>query len=244
MNNTTISENGYNETDKVNTPKLKAGMIPVYYDSGIWKKADENNTDKQWYDYENKKWANIVTVADSDSKLRDAEVGTEIPMEKITTFFVWIPRYAYSITSGYQKGSTENGSIDITFLKGNTNVGVDGNIYGTDYDETKLSAGDTTPKIVHPGFSFDNRELTGIWVAKFEASGTNASGQAVGNANSESSTPVAVDTSTYVKILPSVVSWRHITIGETEYQSMRMSSNTEKYGWTIIKHNRKCIWSI
>lgn len=243
LNTITISEKGYNETYGVNEPKLKTGMIPVYYENGVWKKADEKNTNKQWYDYENKQWANIVTVADSDRELREAEVGTEIPMNKITTFFVWIPRYAYSITSGYKQGSEGTGSIDITFLKGNTNVGVDGKGYETDYDETNLKAGDVTPRIVHPGFTFGDNQLTGIWVAKFEASGTNINQEAVGNASSSSSTPVAVDSTTYVKILPSVISWRHISTGEAQYQSMKMSSNIEKYGWTnqvnshLIKNN-------
>ena len=233
MNGITISETGYSEADKVNKPNLKSGMIPVYYDESdkVWKKADENNTDKQWYDYENKKWANIVTVADEDKDLREVEVGTEIPMEKITTFFVWIPRYAYSITSGYQQGNGATGSIDITFLKGNTNIGTDGNTYATDYDETKLNAGDTTPKIVHPGFTLGNSQLNGMWVAKFEASGINGSGEIVGNASSTSSS-TASTTGAYVTIKPSVPSWRHITIGESEYQSMQMSSNQEKYGWT------------
>ena len=217
-----VSESGYSEEDEVNSPNLKEGMIPVYYDEAnkVWRKADETNKgENKWYDYhtEAKQWANIVTVADEDSYLRDAEVGTEIPMEKITTFFVWVPRYAYSITSGYKQGSTDSenktGTIDVTFLKGNTNVGTDGVTYPTDYDETTLNAGDVTPKIVHPGFTLGNSQITGIWVAKFEASGLNGE-QAVGNASSSSSTPVAVAEDTYVRILPSQISWRHITIGK------------------------------
>ena len=235
IQNYIISEEGYDEEGKVNKPRLKNGMIPVYYENGVWKKADENNTDKKWYNYEEKRWANIVTVADEDEALRNVEVGTEIPVEKITTFFVWIPRYAYSITSGYKEGNGATGSIDVTFLKGNTNKGEDGTEYPTDYGEEKLEKGAKTPKIVHPGFKMGSTELTGIWVAKFEASGEDKNGNAVGNANSEENkeqfTP---DESTYVRILPSKISWRHITIGESEYRSMQMSENTEKYGWTNV----------
>ena len=235
INGTIISEEGYDEQTGVNKPNLKSGMIPVYYDEAnkVWKKADENNKDNQWYDYDNKKWANIVTVADTDKDLREAKVGTEIPMDKITTFFVWIPRYAYSITSGYQQGNGATGSIDITFLKGNTNIGTDGNTYETNYDESKLNPGDTTPKIVHPGFTLGNSQITGMWVAKFEASGTTSDGTAVGNSTDASSyKPIKPDDTTYVRILPSKISWRDITIGESEYRSMQMSSNQEKYGWT------------
>ena len=229
---------GYSEEFKVNVPKLQEGMIPVYYDetAKVWRRADETNKGTvKWYDYEAKQWANIVTVSDEDANLREAEVATEIPMEKITTFFVWIPRYAYSITEGYKQGSTEEaevtGKIDVTFLKGSSNIGSDNVTYETDYDESEIEAGEETPKIVHPGFTSGNSQLTGIWVAKFEASGLNG-GQAVGNASSSSSIPVTVGSDTYVRILPSQISWRHITIGEAEFQSMRMSENADKYGWT------------
>ena len=218
-----------------NEPNLKDGMIPVYYDetNKIWRKADESNKNKQWYDYDNKKWANIVTVSEADKNLRRAEVGTEIPMEKITTFFVWVPRYAYSITSGYRQGNGATGSIDVTFLKGNTNIGADGKTYEADYDETKLSAGNKTPKIVHPGFTIGNSQLAGLWVAKFEASGTTSNGTAVGNADGSSTyNPVKPDSTSYVKILPSKISWRDITIGESEYRCMQMSASQDKYGWT------------
>ncbi len=50
-----------------NPPELNGDMIPVYYEktsdtTGEWKKADINNTNNDWYDYNNQKWANAVTV--------------------------------------------------------------------------------------------------------------------------------------------------------------------------------------
>ncbi len=57
-----------NNLDKsgANEPKLTSNMIPVYYDetSETWKKADPNNNKKEykWYDYNQKMWANAVTV--------------------------------------------------------------------------------------------------------------------------------------------------------------------------------------
>ncbi len=54
-----------------NAPELTSNMIPVYYDSNndVWKKADINNLDQNnlWYDYNNKMWANAVTVASSSN---------------------------------------------------------------------------------------------------------------------------------------------------------------------------------
>ncbi len=251
MSTVLVSEEGYNEEAKVNQPKLAEGMIPVYYDetAEIWKVAQKDNKgENKWYDYDTKQWANIVTVSDENAKLRTAAVDTEIPMEDITTFFVWIPRYAYSINAGYYKTSDEETPtqtnekkkegterIDITFIKGNTNVGIDGTVYPRNYDESKLEAGDKTPKIVHPAFTFGDEELTGIWVAKFEASGTTEDGTAVGNAEGGNIENVKEpDESTYVKVLPNVVSWRHISVGECQYQSMSMKDNKAAYGWSSI----------
>ena len=228
MNGAEVSSDGYDYSTRVNAPKLKDGMIPITYDSNKWVVADKNNSNKSWYDYDNKKWANICTVDSSNASYRTATVGNEIPLEDMTTMFVWIPRYAYSINSS-------NNKIDVTFLVGNTNRDVDSTTYKTDYDaETEVQDG-KTPMIVHPGFRIGNSELTGIWVAKFESSGTNTDGNYVGNGTSSSnSQQYAPDGTTYVKSLPSVTSWRYITIGESQYQCMQMSSNTTAYGWSGV----------
>lgn len=112
----------------------------------------------------------------------------------------------------------------------------------TDYDATKLNAGDVTPMIVHPAFKLGDKELTGIWVAKFEASGVNDLSKTdttvvenwtnyVGNRSATSSTPVAVTDNTVLTIKPSVPSWRDITIGDAQTQSMKLTNSTS-YGWT------------
>lgn len=228
MNGAEVSSDGYDYSTRVNAPKLKDGMIPITYDSNKWVVADKNNNNKSWYDYDNKKWANICTVDSTHSSYRTAEVGTEIPVEAMTTMFVWIPRYAYSINSS-------NNKIDVTFLVGNTNRDVDSTTYKTDYDaETEVQDG-KTPMIVHPGFRIGSSELTGIWVAKFESSGTNTDGNYVGNGTSSSNSQQYVpDGTTYVKSVPSVVSWRYITIGESQYRCMQMSGNSTAYGWGSV----------
>ena len=74
-----------------NMPKLDTNMIPVYYDetTETWKKADGSNENNNWYDYNNKKWANSVTVSEeSRSKYLSANPGIEIPMEDILTMQV------------------------------------------------------------------------------------------------------------------------------------------------------------
>ena len=245
MENLIISKDGYNSLAGVNEPKLRSGMIPVKWNGSLWVKADKNNTNYDWYQYgtttNTKKWANIVTVKANGTKTRleyeNAEVGTEINQEDITTMFVWIPRYSYKIANGYQtpnedspattnSNSTKN--IEITFLKGNTNIGSDGVTYNKDGDTTQ-------DKIVHPGFTMGDVELRGIWVAKFEASGLDSEGNAVGNISSTSSDAIEPDSSTYVRILPSKISWRHISAGESQYQSIQMSAdNGNDYGWNSV----------
>ena len=83
-----------------NEPVLDSAMIPVYYDesSSSWKKADSSNKDNNWYNYNEKKWANSVTVSSTNrSKYLSASVGTKISMDDILTMQVWIPRYKYKV---------------------------------------------------------------------------------------------------------------------------------------------------
>ena len=68
------------------------------------------------------------------------------------SMWVWIPRYQYDIPATYEH--TKNaGSISISFLNGTSTTATGSNI-------------------VHPAFTFGSTQLKGIWVAKFEASGT------------------------------------------------------------------------
>ena len=227
INNGNVSniptEPEWDSIGKVNRPELVEGMIPVYYENGVWKKADTTNENEamKWYSYteENKQWANVVTVESSNlSKYANAEIGTEIAQSEITAMFVWIPRYSYEI-----KGEKD---IEISFLKGTSN---------------KEANGQETAKIVHPVFTDGSknnyaeggwdRELTGYWVAKFEASGVE-NGNFVGNGSStQNSSTQEATPGTYVRILPNVISWRYITIGDAQYRCMQMSRNTEAYGW-------------
>ena len=219
---------GYNETEGVNSPKLAKGMIPIKYNGTNWVVCAE--TDEDWYQYDttNKKWANVM-LSDGTYKAGQVGEGQVVQESELGSMFVWIPRYAYQITKGYQQGSaaTEK-EISVTFLAGNTNQDVDGNSYG----KATASVDTSTTKVVHPGFTLGQRELTGIWVAKFEASGTNASGNAVGNGTSEKNEQQYVaDETTIVKSLPSKISWRHITIGDSEQRCIDITTtNKDVYG--------------
>ncbi len=137
-------------TGKVNKPKLMTGMTAIKFNEPTGdEKTNEGSivkttdTDIAWYDYDAKKWANAQT-----------EDGS---------MWVWIPRFAYKINSS-------NKTFDIVFLKDITNNYVENGI-----EKNAETEGYT----IHPAFKnesstgYENggwdKELTGIWVSKFEA---------------------------------------------------------------------------
>ena len=81
-----------------NAPLLAEGMIPIKWDGSNWVKADSTNSNNDWYDYVNKKWANAVMVnASSRSKYMSAANGTTITESDALAYYVWIPRYSYKL---------------------------------------------------------------------------------------------------------------------------------------------------
>ena len=96
-----------------------------------------------WYDYENQKWANVVTVNDN-----------------AITYWTWIPRYMY-----YANGSTEE--IYFVDLDNNCTLKKDGT------ETTYTSSGDTLTVdektyTISDAFKFDNKKLKGYWISKYE----------------------------------------------------------------------------
>lgn len=138
-----------------NEPSLVEGMIPIVYDEfkKIWIKADYND----WYDYDIKKWANAVMVTDSSrDNYINAKVGTEVKEEDILTYLVWIPRYRYKLFNS-SFSNIDPVEIQIAFEGKNYNKS-NGSIDGE--------------WLTHPAFTFGDNELAGIWVGKFETTGT------------------------------------------------------------------------
>ena len=217
INSSAPSTDGYNESKEVNSPKITQGMIPVKWNGTNWQVCSQD--DNEWYSYKDKKWANIML---SDGKYKSDTVNVEqvVKDDELGSMYVWIPRYAYTVDNTSKK-------MNVTFVKGNTNEGVNGETFTTDESvDTK------TTKLVHPGFNLGGTALTGIWVAKFEASGTDKNGNAVGNASSTSNEEqYHPDETTIAKSLPNKISWRHITIGESEKRSMDITTtDKDKFG--------------
>ena len=184
-----ITDGSYNKEKGVNEPRILSGMTEVMFNlpegsnKGTVIKSGETGFDESnWYDYTNSKWANTVT-----------EDGS---------YWVWIPRFAYKITYADSSNKSSGGTIDIKFLLGTTDE-----YYTDDTKTTKATAkraksateevDTTTDYYVHPAFTNESnigyanggwdKELTGIWVAKFEA----------GYASGNNSAPVKASSANY-----------------------------------------------
>ena len=141
------------------TPELDDGMIPVVIDnsgSETTVKTIKRN-DSNWYNYESKKWANVVlTTSSSRSKYLDT-TDVSVSKDDILAYYVWIPRYKYKIWTTTVSSKGKEQSIDIIF---------------EDKDISKSTGTTVGSYLTHPAFTFGGTELNGIWVGKFETTGT------------------------------------------------------------------------
>ena len=105
-------------------------------------KNNGSNMPSNWYNYSNSRWANIV-VTDGTVKNGKIENAT------MTTYYTWIPRYEFTITSS-QYAQPAAGRTEVRFISGTSK-------------ET-----DTGYKIPE-AFKFNEQELTGYWAMKYTA---------------------------------------------------------------------------
>ena len=146
-------------------------MVPIKYENDNWVVADIK---EEWYDYDKKEWANAVVLNTSK------KVGDTVSEEEIDLWYVWIPRYTYTIFNG-NNGSVNEQEIKIKFESGTNSSGTvkcvdavsgSGNSSETCTDATNGSIKNGTSTYTHPAFTFGDEQLTGFWVGKFEISGS------------------------------------------------------------------------
>ncbi len=204
-------------------PVLKEKLIPVEIsNNGEVRYADIS---KEWYKYENKRWANAVILNEGVS-YQEGDIITESDIE---SYFVWIPRYKYQIfdegnyTTYIESKPTESIAKEIQ-IEFETN-------------EVEASIGSTKGEwLTHPAFT--NFDVNGIWVGKFE---TGYKG-----ATSFSSAQVNTADSSKVIIKPNVYSWRNSTVSnifKTAYNYNReldshMMKNTEWGALAYLSHSK------
>ena len=231
----TYRETLLNGTDPVITDKL----IPVVIsDTGVVTKAD---TSKEWYSYENKKWANSVILKDESVVYKNGET---IPDSNIESYFVWIPKYSYQLFdlgnySSLTSISDKTQEIKIKFGTNNTSDSISGECT-TPFENNQGIAGSSGnckvgDYMTHPAFlAFGT---TGLWVGKFETGYDGATTTTAAQVNS-------VYTSKII-IKPNVYSWRNITVGNMfknsyDYQrnlDSHMMKNTEWGAVAYLQHS-------
>ena len=163
-----------------NRPVLAEGMIPITYDGTNWVKADEYGNYSDWYDYNNKKWANAVMVTSSKrDTYMNANAGTVVPEADILAYFVWIPRYKYKLFNATYASGTSAQVIDVVFENGTSTTGTVTCTYASNGAESCQNKANGN-WYTHPAFTMINSqgnktELKGIWVGKFETTGSTTS---------------------------------------------------------------------
>ena len=220
----------------VNKPELMTGMSAIKFtdptNSAEGTTVDTTSNDTEWYNYENKKWANAKT-----------EDGS---------MWVWIPRYAYRI---HKENGVETQKFDIVFLVGLTDNYYDENgklqtaQRQTSENQTIVTNGDTYT--VHPAFTNEssinyanggwNEELAGIWVAKFEAgyaSGNNSATVKASSVNYSQDTAYvpAVETGT-TNATTTARNWLDGEYGSTTTAIKYPTFQGLTYSMNYINHN-------
>lgn len=171
-----------------------------------------------WYDYTERvnHYANIKTTGGGND-----------------CYWVWIPRYAYKVPTRSSTAET----IKIKFLDKATNVPI---------GETEAIT-NTTPTpgtwVVHPAFTDAGNggfgELTGIWVAKYEASSSSVNETTV---ESDLTTTGGGDvTNLQLRVKPNVTSWRGITVNNifTVCRNLTISGNSLENTSNLNSHMMK-----
>ena len=173
----TLTEDLVEDPTGANRPVLAEGMIPITYDGTNWVKADEYGAYNNWYDYGNQKWANAVMVTSAKRETyMNADVGTTIPENDILAYYVWIPRYKYKLFNATYKSGTSAQVIDVVFENGTSTTGTVTCTYASKGAETCQNKSNGN-WYTHPAFTMINAsgnktELKGIWVGKFETTGS------------------------------------------------------------------------
>ncbi len=165
---------------------LAPNMVPVKYTgsntNAQWTslaKPEDAAHQGEWYNYNDKQWANAITVKDPSKYKGQTRV---VDQADILGFWVYIPRYAYEVMrrDGTDKPVSAQNFL-ISFEKKTTPkrhpaaCNTTGKDYrtqcGLDRSYIKGQLSNQGTWATHPAFTFGNKELNGIWFAKFETTG-------------------------------------------------------------------------
>ncbi len=206
-------------------PVIKENLVPVIIaENG---EVTYANTQKKWYNYENKEWANAVILVENPSK--EYVKGDIIQESDIESYFVWIPRYRYQI---FDEGNYT------TYIESKPSTSIAKEIQiEFETNAVEASTGSTKGEwLTHPAFT--NFDVNGIWVGKYETGYKGATSKETAQVNAMDSSKVIVK--------PNVYSWRNSTVSnmfKTGYNYNReldshMTKNTEWGAIAYLSHSK------
>jgi len=198
---------GYNSSlaQAVNPPVLLTGMNPVYWDddfieivkyTNVQTGAINPNWDEtKWYAY-----LDTFSYTDTTGDNGFSHWANAISLDG--SYWVWIPRYIYRVSLGWNE--TKTGSIDIKFT-----IGTNDSVHNLPLQTTGAASDSNHTWTSHPAFTFGQQELTGFWVAKFQAS----------------------EVSGEVQSLPAVTPFMDGDLDSKFLRVRQMETKTSYYGW-------------
>ena len=214
-----IIEGNTEEPQIQKRPILSEGMIPIIWDDTYSKWKITSSTDESWYNYEEKKWANVMM---SDGTYNSStSVNTLIEENQLGSMFVWIPRFEYKINYTSTGDHSQGGTISINLIESSV---------------ISSSEGYT----IHPAFTngtysnflngeWDN-EIAGFWVAKFEMSkeiySSSTKTWISQNTDNDSQGNIIVNnTSTRMVSKPNKSAWSRISVANAYNSSLKATYN-------------------
>ena len=182
-----------------------------------FKISDSNGNVIVSYDANN----DIITKYTGNKTRNDyinANTGIEIPEDDILAYYVWIPRYKYRL---FNVNSESIDPIEIQTVFESKNA--------------SKSTGSTNGEwLTHPAFTFGTDELSGIWVGKFETSGTANMPTIKPNLNSLVSQTVSNQFSTSQKLGTNA----YLTSNGVSQVDAHMMKNTEWGAVAYLKQSK------
>lgn len=167
-----------------------ANMIPVTYNNGHWvalTSAEIQSNPKSWYDYVNKIWANAVTVKKEKlSTYKNQSSRVVVQEDDVLGYWVYIPRYAYLVkrrdavdtpvqAQNFQirfETSADSTKVPRSTCSKSTYPVSHKNYLSCSNVSQTYGAATGTAWATHPAFNWSDKKLNGVWVAKFEMTGT------------------------------------------------------------------------
>ena len=224
--------------DTPNPPEQIDGMTPIKFteptESQMGSVQETTWDDGTWYDYSQSKWAN--------TKSEDGSM------------WVWIPRYAYKITYTNPEDKSQGGIIEVKFLEGTSDNYYENGELKTAKRQTSAdeTVDTTTDYYVHPAFTNEtsinfanggwDSELTGMYVAKFEAGFPEGNNDTASVKSSQSYTQIdswveTVESGEEILSFQTARNWLDGIYGETPTKISYPVFQPLTYSMNYINHN-------